>query len=201
MTYALYVLAKRPSLWSDCLQEVLSVCGDSPPTPSDLSQLPVLDAVLHETLRFFSPVPLISRQVHSATSIGSSKQKRIELPVGALVQVHICIISRLKEYWGPTAGEFDHTRWLKAKKPYTHSYAFLPFGAGPRNCTPAANDTGTEDAPPRLTALTFTASHASSLLCCCRHRAVICADGGADHAGVHPAALPHRASAGAESGP
>ena len=134
MTFALVVLLKRPELWRDCLQEVLSVCGDDPPTHQHLSQLPTLDAVLHETLRFFSPVPIIARDVYATHTIGASTGQPIQVPKGATLQFHICVIHRLREYWGEDADAFDHTRWMRGKKPYSHPYAYLPFSLGPRGC-------------------------------------------------------------------
>ena len=134
MAWTLSVLLRRPELWQDCLHEVLSVCGEEPPTHEQLSQLPVIDAVLHETLRYFAPVPMIARDVHEPVSIGASTERPVHLAAGAHVQIHLCVLHRLREYWGDDADEFDHRRWLKEKRPYSHPYAFLPFNTGPRGC-------------------------------------------------------------------
>ena len=136
MSFALVVLLRHPELWRDCLQEVLSVCGDSTPSHEHLSQLPIMDAMLHETLRFFNPVPMIARDVYTPTTVGASTGHPIHVPAHATLQFHICVIHRLREYWGDDANAFDHTRWLrdKGKKPYSHPYAYLPFGMGPRGC-------------------------------------------------------------------
>ena len=134
MSFTLVVLLKRPELWRDCLQEVLSVCGDSPPTHEQLSQLPTVDAVLHETLRYFNPVPMIARDVYTPHTIGAGTDHPIQVPKDATLQLHICVIHRLKQYWGEDADSYDHRRWMKGKKPYSHPYAFLPFSLGPRGC-------------------------------------------------------------------
>ena len=134
MVWMLFMLMSRPQLWSECVKEVESVCGQEPPSCFHLAQLPTLDAVLNETLRIFTPVPLIGRQVHSAHTIGHSASYPISLPAGAEVQTQVNIVHRIKQYWGDDADIFDHARWMKGKKPYSHPYAFIPFGQGPRGC-------------------------------------------------------------------
>lgn len=52
-------------------QELQSVCESNKITEENLSQLPYLCAVFHETLRIHSPVPIIPlRYVHEDTQIG-----------------------------------------------------------------------------------------------------------------------------------
>jgi cytochrome P450 len=134
MSFTLAALLRRPALWQDCLREVLSVCGENPPGYSHLSELPTCDAVLNETLRLFSPIPIVSREVYTETTIGGATDRPIHLPAKAVVQTHMSVIHRLKEYWGEDADKFDHTRWMKGKRPYTHPQAFMPFLTGPRGC-------------------------------------------------------------------
>src|ERR1700733_12333320 len=76
MTWMLYILMTKPSLWEECVDEVDRVIGlTGCPTSETLASLPIIDATIYETLRFHSPVPLISRQVHTAFSIAPVDQQ------------------------------------------------------------------------------------------------------------------------------
>jgi ent-kaurene oxidase len=57
------------------------VCGDKTVTEDDLRRLPYLNAVFNETLRYYSPVPLVPpRFVHETTELGG-----YEVPAGTQV--------------------------------------------------------------------------------------------------------------------
>lgn len=52
-------------------QDIERICGDKKVSEDDLSQLPYLSAVFQESLRRYSPVPVIPpRYVHEDTEIG-----------------------------------------------------------------------------------------------------------------------------------
>ena len=144
MSWMLWKLMATPQLWQECRREVLNVCGMRRPTSDQLKELPILDAVINETLRMYPPVPVIGKQVvtpHTLTP-HPDEGNRQPIPMVAGLQVHIDIhiLHRLPEYWGDDAGVFDHTRWLRCgaagtkKQPYSHPFAWLPFSAGERNC-------------------------------------------------------------------
>ena len=145
MSWMLWKLMTTPHLWQECRQEVLSVCGMNPPTSDQLKELPILDAVINETLRMYPPVPVLGKEVvtpHTLTP-QPNEGNRQPIPMVAGVQIHINIhiLHRLPEYWGEDAAVFDHTRWLRGassaagkKQPYSHAFAWLPFSAGERNC-------------------------------------------------------------------
>ena len=138
MSWLLWKLMTSPQLWQECRQEVLSVCGIESPTSDQLKELPILDAVINETLRFFPSVPIIGRQVvvpHTlAPQPDDTTRKPILMVAGVQIQIDIHILHRLPEYWGDDAAVFDHTRWLRKKQPYSHAFAYMPFSSGERNC-------------------------------------------------------------------
>jgi cytochrome P450 len=138
LTWMLHALMIRPALWDECAAEALAVCGRDPPRYDQLSQLPVLDAVVNETLRLFPPVPIIQKEAitdHTLCSdAASSPRQQLHVKRGSQLHIDIHVIHRLKEYWGDSADTFDHTRWLSTVRPYSHPFAFLPFSAGTRNC-------------------------------------------------------------------
>jgi cytochrome P450 len=43
-------------------------------------------------------------------------------------------LQRDPDIWGPDADEFRPERWLDGGGPALHSYAYIPFSKGPRDC-------------------------------------------------------------------
>ena len=135
VSWMLHVCMARPQLWQELTTEVDAVCREEPLGYTDLTQLPILDAVINETLRYFPPVPNLQREVSTAHVLGGQTDRPVHMPAGARLQVEFTEVHRDPRYWGDTANTFDHTRWLQTgKRPYSHPYAFLPFSSGARNC-------------------------------------------------------------------
>jgi cytochrome P450 len=115
---------------------VQAVCGDEDPMAEDLSHMPLIDAVVSECLRLYPPAPILSKDVivdHVLTADVPGKAE-LKLKAGHHVHVDLHVINQLPELWGPTAEQFDHTRWMQKTKPYSHPFAYLPFSSGTRNC-------------------------------------------------------------------
>ena len=72
MTWALYALTQNKQTQTKLRQEVSSVSTDNP-TMDDLNGLPYLDAVVRETMRCYSPLPIVSRAVQKDDIIPLSK--------------------------------------------------------------------------------------------------------------------------------
>jgi len=126
LAHVLFLLDRHPRWLSAVEREVAEVLGASPPTPGRLPDLPVLDRVVKESLRILAPVPvLFFRVVAESTTIGSfTVPKDANLVVSPLATHHDPAI-----YDEPL--RFDPDRWRTiAPGPY----AWLPFGAGPRQC-------------------------------------------------------------------
>ncbi len=83
LTWCLRVLSERPDLWARCRAEIDAVIpADEPPSPSHLSSLPFLEAVLHETARLHPAVPWIGRTCIEANTIGVPPNQ-VHVPKGA----------------------------------------------------------------------------------------------------------------------
>ena len=106
------------------------------PSADTLRRMPVLNAVVHESLRCFPPVPAaIGRCLpHNVTVKGRT------LPKGAIVGNAIWATHFSTEFWGPDAGEWRPARWLEArsiasaKKDEAGFTRWLPFAIGPQSC-------------------------------------------------------------------
>ncbi|KAI1762328.1 cytochrome P450 [Hypoxylon sp. FL1150] len=95
---------------------------------ADADQLPYLDNVCRESLRYIPPIPMTVRQ-----SIADDRLGPYKVPAGTVIYVLANAINRLPSYWGPTADQFDPDRWEALPKTFTTN-AFMTFLQGPRGC-------------------------------------------------------------------
>ena len=95
---------------------------------TDADQLPYLDNVCRESLRYIPPIPMTVRQ-----SLADDKLGDYHVPAGTVIYILANTINRLPMYWGPTADAFDPDRWDKLPETYTTN-AFMTFLQGPRGC-------------------------------------------------------------------
>ena len=92
-------------------------------------RLPLLRAVLEESLRLYPPVPRFDREAIADDMLGEH-----EIRAGELVSIWPWIIHRHKRLWeDPDA--FDAERFAIGRK--YGRFQYLPFGAGPRTCVGA----------------------------------------------------------------
>jgi cytochrome P450 len=94
----------------------------------DADQLPYLDNVCRESLRYIPPIPMTVRESLAPDQLGP-----YHVPAGTVIYVLANAINRLPMYWGPTADVFNPDRWDKLPETYTTN-AFMTFLQGPRGC-------------------------------------------------------------------
>ncbi|GAB1311000.1 Cytochrome P450 monooxygenase [Madurella fahalii] len=95
---------------------------------ADPDQLPYLDKVCRESLRFIPPIPMTVRE-----SIEDDRLGPYDIPGGTVVYVLANTINRLESFWGDTADQFDPDRW-DALPPTAVPTAMMTFLQGPRGC-------------------------------------------------------------------
>lgn len=120
----------------------------------DPDQLPYLQNVCRESLRYLPPIPLTVRQ-----SVEADTFSGYHIPGGTPVYIFPSVVNRLPAYWGATADQFDPDRWdqpvskraatstegaaevaATAPPPNTRSVSngsssgFMTFLQGPRGC-------------------------------------------------------------------
>ncbi|CZR52544.1 related to isotrichodermin C-15 hydroxylase (cytochrome P-450 monooxygenase CYP65A1) [Phialocephala subalpina] len=95
---------------------------------ADADQLPYLDNVCRESLRYIPPIPMTVRQSLAVDQLGP-----YTVPAGTVIYILANSINRLPMYWGPTADKFDPDRWDNLPETYTTN-AFMTFLQGPRGC-------------------------------------------------------------------
>lgn len=94
----------------------------------DVDNLPYLENVCRESLRYIPPIPFTTRRTASADRLGN-----YIIPPDTYVSIQANVINRQPQYWGPTADEFDPDRWDHLPTTYC-TEAFMTFLQGPRGC-------------------------------------------------------------------
>ncbi|PON69531.1 Cytochrome P450 [Parasponia andersonii] len=129
-TWCLMLLAANQD-WQDRVrQEVLQVCQGRTPDYDMLRKLKQLTMVIHEALRLYPPVTVVSREAFKDMKFGD-----INVPKGLNVWTMVVTLHTDPEIWGPDAYKFDPNRFANGitgacKLPHL----YMPFGVGPRVC-------------------------------------------------------------------
>jgi cytochrome P450 len=95
---------------------------------ADVDLLPFLDDFCRESLRYIPSIPMTVRQSIKEDTLGG-----FVVPAGTTIYILANAINRLSMYWGPTANDFDPTRWKNLPDTWTAN-AYMTFLQGPRGC-------------------------------------------------------------------
>lgn len=137
LQWAVYALCKNPDVQRRLREEVRanlpSLRDETPITAAEIDNLPYLNAVCNEVLRFHPSVPATVRiSVRDTTLAGK------HIPKGTIFSIAPQILNRMEEFWGPDADTFNPDRFMGPGKANTggavSNYAFLTFLHGPRSC-------------------------------------------------------------------
>lgn len=93
----------------------------------DAAQCPYLECFLNETLRYFPPVPFITREAAADTTVGSIPYRKGQVILLSIVGVH-----QDHKFWKEPE-IFDCSRAEFLHDSYDRK-AFIPFATGPRMC-------------------------------------------------------------------
>ncbi|KAF7370025.1 hypothetical protein MSAN_00632500 [Mycena sanguinolenta] len=115
---------------------------------NELERLPLLDAVVREMLRVYSPVTFVWRQTTKdvmvlltypiRSTITGEETKELLIKQGTTIYLGLSAANRSTAIWGPDAAEFKPERWLKrnqteAKLPGAYS-GIMTFLSGAKVC-------------------------------------------------------------------
>ncbi|XP_072117060.1 sterol 26-hydroxylase, mitochondrial-like isoform X1 [Mobula birostris] len=131
-SWILYNLAKEPSIQQQLYEEINSVTpGDQIPLAKDFSRMPLLKAVVKETLRLYPVVSGNARLVvENDVMVGG-----YHFPKNTLF--HFCHYAvALDDSSFEEPQHFQPERWLRgmAGVKKSHPFASIPFGYGTRSC-------------------------------------------------------------------
>lgn len=129
LTYLTWCVLKQPSLQKALEEEVNNT--DASLTDSSLEKLPILNAVIEETLRLYGAAPATLPRL---TPSGGATLAGHFIPAGTIVGTQSYSLHRDPSLF-PNPDTFDHTRWLPPNELSPLAKAvFSPFGAGSRVC-------------------------------------------------------------------
>jgi cytochrome P450 len=152
-TYVMWELSQRPEIQEDLRRELSTLNpplhyplasvtdgdgdGDLPalPHPSDIDSLPLLDAIIRETLRLHapasSPLPRVTPDIPGGTSLNDFDS----IPGGITVSSSAYTLHRIEEVY-PQPTEWLPQRWVSPEPGKKHDMRRLwwPFGSGGRMC-------------------------------------------------------------------
>uniref|UniRef100_UPI0037E8D2E6 cytochrome P450 3A40-like n=1 Tax=Semicossyphus pulcher TaxID=241346 RepID=UPI0037E8D2E6 len=124
-----YNLATHPEIQKKLQEEIEETFpGKSKPTYEPLMQMEYLDMVLNESMRLY---PIGNRL--ERVSKASVEVNGVTIPKGTTIMIPVYPLQRDPALW-PEPDTFKPERFSKENKDNIDPYAFLPFGAGPRNC-------------------------------------------------------------------
>ena len=128
LTWIWYLLSQHPQALRRLEDELDAVLGGRPPEYADLARLPYTRMVIDEALRLYPPAWGFSRQ-----ALGDDELGGYRLPRGWMAFVVPFVLHRLPSLWDEPEA-FDPDRFSPERSADRPKFAYVPFGAGPRQC-------------------------------------------------------------------
>ncbi|KAK1361672.1 Cytochrome P450, family 721, subfamily A, polypeptide 1 [Heracleum sosnowskyi] len=127
LTWAILLLAQNQEWQEKAREEVLQVCkGNEHLLAENLQELKIVDMIIKETVRLYTPDNFLTRKTLKNTKLGS-----LNIPAKTELYIPQTVVHHDTEIWGPDAHEFNPARFVD---PPMHLAAFFPFGLGARMC-------------------------------------------------------------------
>ncbi|KAM6258767.1 cytochrome P450 27C1 isoform 2-T2 [Spheniscus humboldti] len=130
LSWATYLLAKHPEVQQRVYEEIVNKLGkDQVPVAHDVPKLPLIRAVLKETLRLYPVLPGNGRVTQKDLIVGGYL-----IPKGTQLALCHYTTSYSEENFS-VANEFRPERWLrKDNLDRVDNFGSIPFGYGIRSC-------------------------------------------------------------------
>ncbi|XP_020110028.1 cytochrome P450 CYP73A100-like [Ananas comosus] len=136
MEWAIAELVNHPAVQTKLRLELDEALGGEPVSESNLHKLPYLQAVIKETLRLHTPIPLLVPHMN----LEEAKLGGYTIPAGSKVVVNAWWLANNPELW-QSPEEFRPERFLEEEGVVDAAvgggrvdFRFLPFGMGRRSC-------------------------------------------------------------------
>ena len=150
LTYLMWELSRHPELQAELRKELVTLSPTLAypfvsmqeentlpilPSPASIEALPLLDAIVRETLRLHSPIGAPLPRVTPSTSPPVSIEGYDNIPGGVKVSASAYTLHRIEEVY-PHPTEWLPERWLNPGPDKIHDMRRLwwPFGSGGRMC-------------------------------------------------------------------
>ncbi|MGE3830687.1 MAG: cytochrome P450 [Parvibaculaceae bacterium] len=126
--WSLYLSANAPDIQQRVAQETTNVVADRPIEFADIKRLTLTRNIFREALRFYPPVPFMTRETAQPEEMRGHK-----LRPGSMIYISSWILHRSEQNWTePDA--FDPDRFARTETEEAQRTAYYPFSTGPRVC-------------------------------------------------------------------
>lgn len=124
LTWTLFLLSQSPE-WRARVESEIDAAPDG-----GLAQgaLPIMRAVIDETLRLYPPISMMSR-----LALEDDVLAGVDIPAGTIVTIAPYVLHRHRTLWRDP-DLFDPERFLEPNRAGIARHAYIPFGAGGRTC-------------------------------------------------------------------
>ncbi|GFP87288.1 cytochrome p450 cyp749a22 [Phtheirospermum japonicum] len=131
LSWSVFLLAIHTDWQEKARKEVLELFGQENPNSDGIARLKIINMIIYETLRLYSPAINIVRRTNSKTKLG-----KYDFPANVTLFIPPLAVHRNPEIWGRDAHLFKPERFAEglAKATNGNATAFLGFGFGPRIC-------------------------------------------------------------------
>lgn len=128
LTWTWYLLSQNPEAAARLHNEVRTILHERAPRYTDLERLPYTRMVLNESLRLFPPAWTLGRRALGEDEIGG-----YYVAPNTVIAICIYTLHRHADFW-TNAEAFQPERFSPENIAGRHRFAYVPFGAGPRQC-------------------------------------------------------------------
>lgn len=128
LTWTWYLLSQHPDAFRRLQQEARQVLGGRAPQYADLETLNYTRQVLNEGMRMYPPAWTLGRRALGQDEIGG-----YYIAPGTTIAICLYTLHRHPRFW-EAPDTFDPDRFAPERSASRHKFAFIPFGAGPRQC-------------------------------------------------------------------
>jgi len=125
LTWTLFLIAQHPQVARALKAEVDTALGGDAPTLARIGELPLLNAVIRESMRLLPPVAYQMR-----TALLPSRLGAVDIRPGNRVVLSALLTNRMPERY-PEPTRFKPERWFSINPT---SFEYMSFSAGPRVC-------------------------------------------------------------------
>ena len=131
LSYTAYLLALNPTIQDNLIKEINDYYEANPDSSlyDAAENIEYVNMVLCESLRLFPPAPRTNRECKQTCVVTDN----LIIEEGMDISFPIFLLHCNPEYW-PNPDKFDPERFNPNNEQSYPTFAYLPFGEGPRNC-------------------------------------------------------------------
>ena len=131
LSYTAYLLALNPTIQDKLVKEINDYYETNPDCSlyDAAENIEYVNMVLCESLRMYPPFPRTFRECNRTCAVTDG----LIIEKGYDVIIPISLLHRSPKYW-PNPDKFDPERFNPNNKQPYPTFAFIPFGEGPRHC-------------------------------------------------------------------